>query len=395
MAIQKRGRSYRVKIFNKGQLVAAQSFTDEGEAKAWEKQEKARLVLGDIGPSPQGKEMRALGRAKWAAMRKVEDEWNFSVPLARALGRSPGRTVIAPESASESVKPSGPTVADLIARYKAEVTPSKGGWQTEMLRLDVFAKHPLAKRVVTTLAKDDFRKWQRHRVNVDGVANDTVTRELAIWKHIFSVARDQWHVSMPRDHDGNSINPAAVKSLPADEARDIRLLPAEEECLLRHAAADALGWFHLPIMLMLEINLRRGELLKARRAAINWDRKELKLPAAVVKNRKPRIVPLTSRSMTILRTAVEVIPADSLGRIFPFDGPAFTMRFQRVRKAAVKEMPSLAKFRLHDTRHEAISRMASKIKNAVVLARATGHKDVKTLLRYVNPTPDELAGMME
>jgi hypothetical protein len=64
-------------------------------------------------------------------------------------------------------------------------------------------------------------------------------------------------------------NPAAIPALPASEARDIRLPAAEEECLLRHAKADSLGWLDLPIMLMLEVNLRRGELLKAKRHALS------------------------------------------------------------------------------------------------------------------------------
>jgi hypothetical protein len=39
--------------------------------------------------------------------------------------------------------------------------------------------------------------------------------------------------------------------------------------------------------------------------------------------------------------------------------------------------------------------MALKVTNTVVLSKATDHRDVNSLKRYVNPTSIELAEMME
>jgi integrase len=133
-----------------------------------------------------------------------------------------------------------------------------------------------------------------------------------------------------------------------------------------------------------EINFRRGELFQMKRADIHWRAKRLTLAAGTVKNRKARHVPLTTRAIAILRRAVDVIPADFQGRAFPFNGDAFGMRFRRIRNRAAKEIPNIANFRFHDTRHEAISVMATKITNVVLLAKASGHKDTKMLMRHVN-----------
>ena len=44
----------------------------------------------------------------------------------------------------------------------------------------------------------------------------------------------------------------------------------------------------------------------------------------------------------------------------------------------------------HDTRHEATTRLAKKLP-IQDLAKVTGHKDLKMLMRYYNPTVQELA----
>jgi integrase len=58
-------------------------------------------------------------------------------------------------------------------------------------------------------------------------------------------------------------------------------------------------------------------------------------------------------------------------------------------------MPNIANFRFHDTRHEAISVMAMKIPNAILLGKATGHRDVNMLSPYTKPKSSQLADMLE
>jgi integrase len=45
--------------------------------------------------------------------------------------------------------------------------------------------------------------------------------------------------------------------------------------------------------------------------------------------------------------------------------------------------------RIHDLRHEALSRMAARGADLKILMRQSGHKTVAVLMRYLNPTPEE------
>lgn len=392
MSIDQRGNSWRVKIFVKGVLQKpCRSFPSREQAAEWEAIEKARILI-------------SRSKTKLANTVACEPSNHMLVRPLVALGdglavvtrsRRDDEAPRAARTAELTTPPTGPTVMTLIDRFRKEVTPKKAGCKQEDCRLNQFARLALAKRTVASLRKSDFTDWQKHRIEVDGMSNETVNKERSIWKSLFKVSRDEWKVSWPRDDEGNSFNPADIPALPAGEPRSIRLSDDEEACLLKHAAASNLTWLALAIKMCLEINLRRGELLRMKRCDINWKLREIKLNATIVKNRTARRVPLTSRTIAILREAIATIPADALDRVFPSGDRAFSFQFSQAKQAAAKEMPALANFRLHDTRHESISRMSMKIKSTVVLARATGHLEPRHLLRYVNPTSGELADMME
>jgi hypothetical protein len=68
--------------------------------------------------------------------------------------------------------------------------------------------------------------------------------------------------------------------------------------------------------------------------------------------------------MAILKEAVETIPSDARGRVFPYPANAFTMRYRRIRARAAKEMRAIGKFRLHD-----------------------GHRKIESTVRYLGIGP--------
>jgi integrase len=401
MAIQQRGNSYRVKIFNKGVLVTQKSFPTEAEAKAWEGFQQSKLTLGKLGHDYDEIVRSPLAYQYFAELGDFANpEGLIKLVTERSVGQpSRPREHSARPMHADAVAPtlapaSGPTFGDLIARYKEEITPKKRGFKQERYMLDLLKRHRLAAKPVRALTTDDFGSWVKERLKT--VTGDTVNRQLILCHHIFETARMTWKIAMPTDRNGNTFNPAKGNRQPSSEPRDFRLSPDERACLLRHAAADPWGdKMVLPLMLCFEINFRRGELFKMKRIDIHWNAKKVVLAAATTKNGKPREVPLTSRAIAILRRVVEVIEPDYRGRVFPLDGSAFGTRFHRIRARAAKEMPNIANFTFHDTRHEAISVMATKIPNAVLLAKATGHRDAKILSRYVNPKSSELADMLE
>lgn len=50
--------------------------------------------------------------------------------------------------------------------------------------------------------------------------------------------------------------------------------------------------------------------------------------------------------------------------------------------------------RFHDLRHEAITRLAQRL-DVLDLARMIGHRDLRSLQVYYNPTPAEIAGRLD
>jgi len=63
-------------------------------------------------------------------------------------------------------------------------------------------------------------------------------------------------------------------------------------------------------------------------------------------------------------------------------------------KACRAEKVKIENLHFHDTRHEAITRLAKKL-DILDLARMTGHKDLKSLMTYYNATPAEIAAQLD
>ena len=83
-------------------------------------------------------------------------------------------------------------------------------------------------------------------------------------------------------------------------------------------------------------------------------------------------------------------------QVFPTTNSAIKQAWQRAKKRAQerykadggKDPDFLVDFRFHDNRHEAASRWAREF-DVKQLQMLTGHKDLRSLMRYVNPNEDE------
>jgi integrase len=137
------------------------------------------------------------------------------------------------------------------------------------------------------------------------------------------------------------------------------------------------------------------------------------LPAT--KNGSARDVPLSSRAVAVLQElrdaarksdpdgcADETGSADR-GQVFAIRIDAVTRAFERAvtraRKLYLDEVKNsrlppdnrfLTDLRFHDLRHEATTRLAS-IFPMHELAKITGHKDPRMLMRYYHPKAEDLA----
>lgn len=296
-----------------------------------------------------------------------------------------------------------PTLTTALARYTAEVSPKKKGSATDASIARRWLETRLASRRLGSITDSDISTiaddWLRT------LAPATVVRRLALLSHLYTVARKVWK-------HRNLVNPLQFVARPAvDNARERRLYDnirlrgvPETEC-----PRSEIEWLvrstrsaELPTIMVLaaESGMRRSELvLTARRERIDLSHGVVHLDDT--KNGERRAVPLTPWALAWLKVYLASRPAR--GRIFSISATAATRAFARARARARRDYEALCKtydrqprpeyfvdLRLHDLRHEATSRLA-EVYEAHTLAKVTGHKDLRQLLRYYHPSGRELA----
>lgn len=169
----------------------------------------------------------------------------------------------------------------------------------------------------------------------------------------------------------------------------------------RERPVAGVGIWHVPHTLMpLDQHSRNG-----RSAASSRDSHGALTHGVVTltdtKNGDTRYVPLSPFARDALRRWLAGRPMR--GRIFSVTAGAMTRAFARARDRARLQYESLCKqhgrrpvrayfvdLRLHDLRHEATT-MLSDVYPAHALAKVTGHRDTRMLMRYYNPRGRDLA----
>jgi integrase len=133
-----------------------------------------------------------------------------------------------------------------------------------------------------------------------------------------------------------------------------------------------------------ETAMRKGEILGMTWGDVYLVERYIHLPRT--KNGDARDVPLSSRALALLRLLNQRGPSDTVAPVHP--GTFDTMFRGAVRKAGIEDL------RFHDSRHEAITRLARRLSNVLELSAVSGHRSLKMLQRYYHPDVGELAGKL-
>lgn len=243
------------------------------------------------------------------------------------------------------------SLSALLDRYLREVSSKKKGRGYECNRSQVrnIKKHPIADLPITQVQSADVAKYRDDRMEV--VKPNTVRLELALISHLFTISQREWGMAY-------LTNPVAIIKKPsvAKTARDRRLVGDEEARLLESAKAYNQR-VHVLIVVAIESAGRREEL-----ANLRW--KNIKGNIATLidtKNGETRDVLLTTRALEVIKTLPRQLNDD---RVFGLSPDAATKAFKRVCKRAKsadgKKAKPIVGLRLHDLRHEAISRFYEK-----------------------------------
>ena len=221
-------------------------------------------------------------------------------------------------------------------------------------------------------------------------------------------------VSRPKGADRKRNRRLRVPSAAAQrlaESRGEGKLATEEEVLYSVMRKSKSIWNLHMVRFAVAQGTRLGEQMGVRWRHVDFEARTLTLVGRLgdgTKNQDHReelgheIRALMPGSIEILR---EIKPdhADPDAYVFPVGGyDAFKTRIGRImRKAAarmqgtMKELHYLDDLRFHDLRHEATSRLAKVFSDSKQLMSVTGHIDYKSMLRYYQPDPTELAMIAE
>ena len=267
-------------------------------------------------------------------------------------------------------------VGDAFARYAEEVSPTKRGGRWEILRLAVLQKDPIAKVWVHQLATQHCALYRDRRLKVVSAA--TVNRELNIISAVFTKARKEWawlNDNPMRDLDRPKQPPARDRLISDDEINRIILaLGYRDDCPI-HSKMQLVGLFFL---LAIETGMRLGEMCSMKPSAVHLSRQYIQLDQT--KNGDSRQVPLSARAIVLCEKFIATDERVS-------SAVASALFRKATRNAEIKNL------HFHDTRHEAITRLARKV-DVLALARIVGHRDLKSLMVYYNESATKLAKML-
>lgn len=267
-------------------------------------------------------------------------------------------------SAAEST-----TLVECLDRYISEWVPRKSDPARERSHVNAVRLLPLARHSMARIRSSDIAA-ARDAWASDGHAPATIVRRLAVLSRVFNLARREWGME-------SLANPVESVSKPrVANARNRRVTQEEIEALCAATGSVELGVF---IRLAVETAMRRGELCNLR-----WEHVDLRACTAYLphtKNGAARTVPLSTRAISALRA----LPRRIDGRVFGLKPDSVSQAFDRACQRA-----GLSGLHFHDLRHEATSRMADLLQ-AHELAKVTGHKDMRMVLRYYHPHASDLA----
>lgn len=259
---------------------------------------------------------------------------------------------------------------EALERYGREKSDRKRGAVKEASVLRILSDEAIARKTLARIASADIaslvESWRRI-----GYVPSTIKRRLVVLSHLFETARREWGME-------TLVNPVKIIKLPPiNDARERRVLESELDVVCRASRSSILA----PVVrLAVETAMRRGEIVNLEWKHIDLGRRVARLPET--KNGHPRDVPLSSRAVAVLESLPRPIRG---GRVFDVREDAITQAFERAcRRAGIEDL------RFHDLRHEATSRLAEKLP-VHDLAKVTGHRDLRMLMRYYHPRAEELA----
>lgn len=322
-----------------------------------------------------------------ASIRKIKDKWLAEVRIRGVYKSKTFFSKIEAQSWSVGIErelgkhqniASSYTLGDAMERYKNEISPTKKGARWEQVRLDKLKRLGLADIRLSHLTREDIENW----INDSSLRlkSGSILREIVLLSSVLKTARVRWKWfegdPLKDAHRPKSPPPRDKRIHPEVEILIIQELTAGKQTALKHELS-------IGFQLALETAMRQGEIWGLDWQHVFLDKRYVYL--ADTKNGFSRQVPLSKQAVALIK---QLSPQEK-GRVFKSNQQSASTIFRKVLKKA-----GVAGITFHDTRHEALTRLARKI-DVLDLARMVGHRDTRSLMVYYNATASEIAARLD
>ncbi|MBM2884043.1 site-specific integrase [Chromobacterium phragmitis] len=329
--IDQRGDKWRVRV-RKGNTSRSKTFKRKADAVAWATQMEADIEAGRIGSVPN-----------------------------RSFG-------------------------ELLTRYAKEVSVTKKGARWEQLRIELFIREypALCETRLPDLGPEAFAAWRDERLK--SVSQLTVRREWAILMHACNIAIKEWRW-LTTNPISTVKKPDTVKARarrPTENESDAILLACgyrKEDPPLTQMSRVAVAW-----LFAIETAMRAGEICRIRLEEVDFVKRLVHIPTS--KNGHSRDVPLSREAIRLLKQVMQA--TEGKDTVFDLTAANLDALFRRAKEKALVE-----DLHFHDSRREALTRMARKL-DVMTLAKVSGHRDLRILQNtYYAPNMEGVASLLD
>lgn len=278
------------------------------------------------------------------------------------------------------------TFGDLMARYKKEhKSKNEESYKAAQFKIARILTEPLMKVKLKDLEPIHFATWRDQRL-AEGMMTSTVRRDIVIMSAALKLAIKEWKWldSSPLKEITKPVPPPGRKRLISREEID-RLIEVmgykrDSKPVTQMQRTGAV------FLLAIETAMRDGEIAGLTMDRVFLNRRVVHLRACDTKTNEARDVPLSTEAVRIIKQ-MEVAE----GSVFRLTANKISHLFIDAYKLA-----GITGLTFHDSRHEAITRLAKTKKLSVLeLATAVGHKNLNQLLTYYNESADDVAKKLD
>ncbi len=220
-----------------------------------------------------------------------------------------------------------------------------------------------------------------HRLDTPTIHNKprsitSVNRELQLLRAVFRFAiREGAMLRSPFELGAPLISVA-------DERKRERILSYDEETRLLASCTNRRAHIRPLIITALDTGMRRGDLFGLRWSDIDFVSSIINIRATTTKTLSARAVGMTTRVREELQRLRDVAPDDPQRSVFGIKDTVKTGFMAALREAGIESL------RFHDLRHTAITRMIEGGMKSPAVMKISGHTQMTTFIRYVNPNTD-------